>query len=182
MVFWDWIALLTGVLGVVLTIKQKIWCWPIALISVVISIVTFYKEHLYGDMFLNVFYFFSGIYGWFYWNKRKEEMFVVSVMPVKFYLPLIAITVFQIVFYYYILSYFNSDKIIFDSVLTACSFTCTYMMTKKWIENWLFWLVIDSAYVVLYIMKDMHVYALLYLFFSVMVLFGYFKWKKQILK
>lgn len=182
MVFWDWIALVTGVLGVVLTIKEKIWCWPIALISVVISIVAFYKEHLYGDMFLNVFYFFSGIYGWFYWNKRKEEEFVVSVMPIKFYFPLIILTLLQIILYYFILSYFKSDKIIFDSVLTACSFTCTYMMTKKWIENWLFWLVIDSSYVILYIMKDMHIYGLLYLFFSVMVLFGYFKWKKQIVK
>lgn len=182
MVFWDWIALVTGVLGVVLTIKEKIWCWPTALISVVISIVAFYKEHLYGDMFLNVFYFFSGIYGWFYWNKRKDEEFIVSLMPVKFYFPLVAITILQIVFYYFILSYFKSDKIIFDSILTACSFTCTYMMTKKWIENWLFWLIIDSAYVILYIMKDMHIYALLYLFFSVMVLFGYFKWKKQIVK
>ncbi len=180
MVFWDWIALVTGVLGVVLTIKEKIWCWPIALISVVISIVAFYKEHLYGDMFLNIFYFFSGNYGWYYWNRKKDEQFIVSKTPKKLYLFLFVITLVQVVLYYFILHFFKSDKIVFDSILTACSFTCTYMMIKKWIENWIFWLLIDGSYIMLYLVKDMPTYALLYAFFSIMVIYGYWQWKKQL--
>jgi nicotinamide mononucleotide transporter len=56
------------------------------------------------------------------------------------------------------------------------------MMTKKWIENWLFWIVIDGAYVVLYIIKDMPAYAVLYGIFSITVIYGYYKWKKQLIK
>jgi nicotinamide mononucleotide transporter len=180
MAFWDIIALVTGVLGVILTIFETIWCWPMALISVVISTITFYNERLYGDMGLNVFYFFSGIYGWYYWNKRKGATFTVSTMPVKWYGPILLSIIIQSIAYYYLLHYFKSDQVLFDSILTACSFSCTFMMTKKWIENWLFWIVIDGAYAVLYIIKDMPTYALLYGFFSIMVVYGYFKWKKQL--
>ncbi|MCC6182697.1 MAG: nicotinamide mononucleotide transporter [Bacteroidia bacterium] len=180
MEFLNWIALITGVLGVLLTIRQTIWCWPMALISVVISIIAFYQERLLGDMFLNIFYFFSGIYGWYYWNRKKDEQFIVSKTPKKLYLFLFVITLVQVVLYYFILHFFKSDKIVFDSILTACSFTCTYMMIKKWIENWIFWLLIDGSYIMLYLVKDMPTYALLYAFFSIMVIYGYWQWKKQL--
>lgn len=180
MAIWDWIALITGILGVLLTIRQTIWCWPMALISVVISIIAFYQERLLGDMFLNIFYFFSGIYGWYYWNRKKDEQFIVSKTPKKLYLFLFVITLVQVVLYYFILHFFKSDKIVFDSILTACSFTCTYMMIKKWIENWIFWLLIDGSYIMLYLVKDMPTYALLYAFFSIMVIYGYWQWKKQL--
>ena len=77
------IALITGTLGVWLTIKQNIWCWLFALIAVVTSIVEFYQVHLYGDMALQVFYFFAGLYGWIYWNKKKDEAFVIKRMDPK---------------------------------------------------------------------------------------------------
>jgi nicotinamide mononucleotide transporter len=177
---WDWVVVITGVLGVILTIFETIWCWPVALISVIISTITFYQQRLYGDMSLNVFYFFSGIYGWFYWNKKKGEAFIVAQMPRHWYLPIVLSIVIQTIIYYYLLHYFKSDQVLFDSILTACSFSCTFMMTKKWIENWLFWILIDGAYCVLYIIKDMPAYALLYGFFSITVIYGYFKWKRQL--
>jgi nicotinamide mononucleotide transporter len=180
MAYWDVIALITGVLGVLLTVFESIWCWPMALVSVVISIITFYHNRLYGDMSLNVFYFFSGIYGWYYWNAHKGKNFNVSALPLK-YLPLILASIaIQSVVYYYVLTYFRSDQVLFDSILTACSFTCTYLMTRKWVENWLLWVMIDAAYVFLYIIKEMPTYALLYSFFTLMAAYGFYAWKKQL--
>ena len=72
MELWDWIALITGVLGVLLTIFESIWCWPTALVSVVISGATFFNQRLFGDFGLQIFYFISGIYGWIYWGKKKK--------------------------------------------------------------------------------------------------------------
>ena len=182
MAFGDWIALITGVLGVILTIFESIWCWPMALISVIISTLAFFKQHLYGDMSLNVFYFFSGIYGWYYWGKHKAITFKITRLPLK-YIPLIVISiVVQSVLYYFILHHFKSDQVLFDSILTACSFTCTYLMTKKWLENWLLWVLIDGAYVFLYIIKEMPTYAILYTFFTLMAAYGYYAWKKQLHK
>ncbi len=176
----DVIALITGIIGVLLTIKQSIWCWPFALISVIIQIIVFYNQRLFGDMSLNVFYFISGIYGWIFWEKKKNEVFVVSKISSKWVMLLTLITIIQSFIYFYMLRYFKSDQIVFDAILTACSITCTYMMIKKWIENWLFWIVIDGAYMILYFKKDMPLYAVLYGFFSVMVIYGYFLWKKQL--
>jgi len=180
--YWDWIAFITGVLGVILTIFQKIWCWPLGLVSVVISGVAFYNQRLFGDFIVQVFYMISGFYGWIYWNKNKNEKFVVTNTPRRLIVILLASVFVQSVIYYYVLTYFRSDQILFDSILTSCSFTCTFMMTKKWIENWLFWVIIDASYVILFVIKGMPVYALLYVFFSLTALYGYFLWEKQITK
>jgi len=97
------------VLGVLLTVFESIWCWPMALSSVIISTITFYNQRLFGDMSLNVFYFFSGIYGWYYWGTHQKQSFKVSALPLK-YLPHIVLSiVIQSVLYYYILTYFRSD-------------------------------------------------------------------------
>lgn len=174
------ITLISGVAGVFLTIKESIWCWPMALISVVTSGIEFFESRLYGDMALQIFYFISGVYGWIYWNQKKEDSFKVSSVPVKLILPLIAFTLLQFIIYYFLLVKFKGDKVIVDAFLTACSITATYMMTKKWIQNWIFWILIDFTYIGLYFVKDLYLYALLYLFFTGMALWGYLKWRKLV--
>lgn len=172
------IALISGVAGVLLTIKQNIWCWPMALISVVTSCIEFYQSRLFGDMALQVFYFVSGVYGWIYWKRKKNESFKIVHVPLKLIWPLLAFTLVQFGIYYYLLSVFKGDKVVLDALLTACSITATYMMTKKWLENWLFWVIIDFVYIGLYFSKDLYLYALLYFVFTVMALAGYLNWKK----
>jgi len=173
------IALIFGVLGVILTIFQKIWCWPTALISVVISALVFYDQRLFGDMALQVFYFASGIYGWWYWEKNSAKGFNVTRVPNKTWLFLFIATLLQFGVYFLLLTKFKGDKIIFDSILTAASITATYMMTKKWIENWICWVVIDFAYVFLYGLKHMWDFAILNLAFTLMAAYGFYLWKKR---
>lgn len=172
------IALISGIAGVLLTIKQNIWCWPMALLSVIASGLEFYESRLFGDMALQAFYFASGVYGWFYWKKKKNKSFTIKTIPVKSILPLMLLTLIQFGIYYYLLTVFKGDKIVVDALLTACSITATYMMTKKWIENWIFWVIIDFVYIGLYFSKELYLYALLYFVFTVMALFGYLNWKK----
>lgn len=197
------VALVFGVLGVWLTIKETIWCWPAALIAVIASIAEFYKEKLYGDMSLQIFYFFAGIYGWYFWNKnmadksigstheQESDSIIDSAIDVdkgaglrvknldKKQLPfLVVATAIQSVVYYYLLVYFGGDKPVLDSILTACSLTVTYMMTRKWVENWFAWVVIDLTYVLLYVIKDMWLFAVLNLFMAAVAFYGWLKWRK----
>lgn len=174
----DIIALITGIIGVILTIKQSIWCWPFALTSVIISIVVFFQQRLFGDMSLNIFYLISGVYGWIVWEKKKNEIFIISKTPVKWYIIGIFITIVQSIIYYFLLKYFKSDLVIYDAILTACSLTCTFYMIKKRLENWLIWVVIDVLYVFLYIQKELYLYATLSLALSIAALIGYYSWKK----
>jgi nicotinamide mononucleotide transporter len=178
----DSIALIFGVLGVLLTIKQSIWCWPSALISVLASFAEFYNQRLYGDMLLQVFYFFSGIYGWYFWEKNKNATFTVQKINLKTIPLLLLVSAVLAIILFFILNYFKGDKVILDSILTALSLTATYMMTKKWIENWIAWVVIDFTYIILYTSKSMWLFAVLYFIFTLMAAYGFFRWKKLLKK
>jgi nicotinamide mononucleotide transporter len=180
------IALISGILGVLFTIMQRIWCWPMALISVVTSSIEFYNEHLFGDMALQVFYFIAGVYGWWYWNENQgsanspsKKEFNVTTTPLKMWFIMIIATLVQGIIYYFLLKRFKGDQVMFDAILTACSITATYMMTKKWLENWVCWIAIDGAYVVLYLIKQMPLFALLYFVFTAMSVYGFYKWRIQ---
>lgn len=175
------IALITGILGVWLTIKENIFCWPIAMLSVIASAYEFYNARLFGDMGLQVFYFFSALYGWYFWRKKTGQVFIVSKTPRKSIPLIIIITLIQTIALFFLLKYLKGDRIIIDAILTAFSLTATFMMTKKWIENWLAWVFIDISYVILYSLKFMWLFALLYLFFAIMAFFGWIKWKKIML-
>lgn len=172
---------LTGSLGVWLTIKENVWCWPISLIAVVVCLVEFYTSKLYGDMGLQVVYFFAGIYGWIYWERNKHAVFLVKHMSLRLIPLLVIITVAQAVLYYYLLIYFNGDRPLVDGTLTACSLTVTYLMTKKWVENWLFWVIIDTAYVLLYAVKGLWFFAALSVIQTVLAFYGWLKWRKEAL-
>ncbi len=175
----DMLAFFSGVLGVWLTIKENIWCWPLALLSVVISFIIFFNQRLYGDMGLQLVYFFAGVYGWVFWNQNRNKEFSVKKTN-RAQIPfLIIVTAAQFVLYYYLLQYFRGDKPFLDALLTAGSLTATYMMTKKWVENWFVWVLIDGTYILLYGLKEMWWFCLLFLLFTVMAFYGWLKWRKQ---
>lgn len=175
------IALISGVLGVWLTIKESIWCWPVSIMSVIASTIEFYEARLFGDMGLQVFYLGAAIYGWYFWDKNKDREFKVEKVPLKLISVLIIATTALTVLFYFLIGFLKGDKVLFDAILTACSLTATYMMTKKWMENWFAWVLIDGAYVVLYGVKFMWLFAVLYLFFTIMAFYGWLKWRKAVL-
>lgn len=173
------LAFVTGGAGVWLTIKQNVWCWPMALISVVVSCVVFFQQQLFGDMCLQAVYFVAGVYGWIYWNTKKNEGFTVSAMKTR-YIPVLALaTLFQTAVYYYLLVHFGGDKPFLDALLTAASLTATYMMTRKWTENWAVWVIVDGTYILLYGLKHLWWFCVLYFVFTIMAASGWLKWKKQ---
>jgi nicotinamide mononucleotide transporter len=172
------IAFITGTLGVWLTIKQNVLCWPAALISVCAATIDFFQARLYGDMSLQIFYFFAGLYGWYFWHKNKTNDFKVSRTPVRWWAYLAAASLLQFAVYYFLLIHYKGARPMLDAVLTALSLTTTYMMTRKWVENWALWVFIDGSYILLYILTDLWLYALLYLVFTAVALYGWIKWKK----
>lgn len=182
MTLLDLLALVFGILGVILTIKETIWCWLADIISVSLQGFAFYKARLFGDFSLQIFYFVSGIYGWFYWHKHKTIDFKVSKMSKKNWILMIFGNIALSLLLYPVLNYFKTDQVIIECILTSSSLICTYMMAKKWIENWIFWMLIDLAYVYLYLIKHLPTYAILYLFFSVMAFYGYYLWRKKLKK
>lgn len=173
------IALVTGSLGVWLTIRQNSWCWPMALISVVTSAIDFYNSRLFGDMALQVMYFAQGVYGWMVWHKARSTNFTVTRLPLRYWWLVGTAIVLLWLVAYYVLIYVKGNRALLDAMLTAASLVTTYMMTKKWAENWLLWVGIDATYIILYALTNLWSYALLYLVFTGMAWYGWRQWKKS---
>ena len=172
------IAVLFSILYVVLAVKENIWCWGAALISVSLYIYICFSAQLYPETGLQVFYFIMAIIGYYMWNKEnKEEIKEWSEIKHLLIILLGAILTFFMGFYFS--TYTNSKMPIIDSFTTVFSIIATYMVIKKVLGNWLYWIVIDAVSVYLYFNRDLHLTSLLFIAYTIIAIFGYFSWMKK---
>lgn len=172
------IAVLFSILYVVLAVKENIWCWGAALISVSLYIYICFSAQLYPETGLQVFYFIMAIIGYYMWNKEnKEEIKEWSEIKHLLIILLGAILTFFMGFYFS--TYTNSQMPIIDSFTTVFSIIATYMVIKKVLGNWLYWIVIDAVSVYLYFNRDLHLTSLLFIAYTIIAIFGYFSWMKK---
>ncbi len=173
-------AVIFGVLYTVLMAQNKISCWIFGIIGSLLSVYLFVEyAKLYAEAILYVFYVFAGIYGWIQWKKQKvvEEVYQHKL---SIHIKLISSGTVVSILLYFGLTYFfkEAEKPLIDSFTTVFSFIATYLMAKKWIENWYYWLVIDAVSTYLYFTRELEVYALLMLIYTGLVVYGYWQWKK----
>lgn len=171
-------AVIFSIIYVILATKQNIWCWAFAAISVTLYIYICLNARLYAETSLQVFYLFMAAYGYYNWNKADLELEVKEWSVSKHLLIILfgAITVFFVGFYF--TTYTNAKMPIVDSFTTIFSIIATYMITKKVLENWLYWIVIDIISVFLYDSRDLHLSAVLFIIYTGIAVFGYFNWIK----
>ena len=172
-------AVFFSVLYVILAIKESVWCWGAAAISVILYIYICYSAQLYPETGLQFFYLLMAIYGYYQWNKNDNSLKIQQWTITKhlFILLLGALLTFLMGFYFSI--YTNAAMPLVDSFTTVFSVFATYMVTKKVIENWLYWIVIDAVSVYLYFSRDLHLTSLLFIVYTIIAIFGYFSWLKR---
>jgi nicotinamide mononucleotide transporter len=176
-------GLIAGLVCVWLLIKQNIYTWPIGIFYVLISLIIFWDAKLYADLLLHILYLVMNMYGWFYWlNAGKNE---------KGNLPVSTSTSMEIGFFILIslsgtlamgyLFQANSDASLpyLDSATTVFSFTGMWLTARKKLENWYFWLFVDTLAAGIYFYKGLYFYSLLYLVYMAMAVAGYLAWKKS---
>ena len=173
-------AVILGIIYVMLAAKNKISCWIFGILGSLLSIVLFaVYAKLYAEAVLYIFYVLAGIYGWINWKNQKNE---TEVYQRKLIIHLIIIgigIVLSVGLYFVLTSFFEEAKRpMIDSFTTIFSFIATYLTTKKWIENWIYWIVIDAVTTYLYFSRGLEIYALLMLAYSVIAVYGYLQWKK----
>jgi len=173
-------AVILGIIYVVLVAKNKISCWIFGILGSLLSIVLFVVyAKLYAEAVLYFFYVLAGIYGWVNWKNQKNETEVYQ-RNIKTHLVIFVIGVALSVLLYYTMTYLfdDAEKPLIDSFTTIFSFIATYLTTRKWIENWIYWVIIDAVTTYLYFSRGLEIYALLMLAYSVIAVYGYFQWKK----
>jgi nicotinamide mononucleotide transporter len=173
------IAVFFSILYVLLAAKESIWCWAAAAISVVLYIYICYNAQLYPETGLQIFYFIMAIIGHYMWNKQGKER-IKQWSEIKHLLIILSGAILTFFMGFYFSTYTNSQLPIIDSFTTVFSIIATYMVIKKVVGNWLYWIVIDAVSVYLYFSRDLHLTSLLFIAYTFIAVFGYFAWMKKI--
>ena len=175
-------AVVFGLLSVWFSKNNNILVFPTGMISTSIFIYLLYKSVLLGDMMINAYYFIMSIYGWYVWTREENNSItLISRINAKEKNICILIFIFSLIFVYSIYVYFdkwNSLTAYIDNLTTAIFFVGMWLMAKRKIENWIFWIIGDIISVPLYFYKGFTFTSLQYLIFTFIAIAGYYSWKK----
>lgn len=175
-------AVLFGVAYVILAANKNVWCWLFGILGSAISIYIFIVySKLYAEALLYFYYVIAGILGWIYWKKGQEKSSsdIVSKPIITHILVIVVGIILSYILYKIIATLFpEAQRPLFDSFTTIFSFIATWLTVKKWIENWLYWIVINLFSVVLYQSRGLEIYSYLMLFNAIMALYGYIRWQQ----
>jgi nicotinamide mononucleotide transporter len=173
-----------GLLYILLSIKQNIWCWPVGLITSALYVYVFFVTKFYADMGLQVYYVIVSIYGWYHWKfgakSKQQDDLKISKTTIKLGVVLVISSIVLFVLIAYILvNYTDSEVPYWDSFTTAASFVATWMLARKLIEHWIVWIVVDAVSLGLYVYKGLYPTVILFAVYTILAVLGYIEWKKE---
>ncbi len=184
MAWLEFIGLVSGVLCVWLLIRQNIWTFPIGLVYALVSVAVFTQQRLYADVLLSGYYVAMNGYGWYYWlyggqRTRADDLPVSRIAP-RALLTLTGLTVAAtLVMGYLFDTRTDADLAYWDSLTTCMSFAAMWMTARKYLENWVVWLVVDVIATVIYLIKGIEFYAVLYGVYLIMAVLGWRAWQRS---
>ncbi len=176
------IAVLFAIAYLLLAIRQNIWCWLCAGISTAIYVWLFFSARLYMESVLNGFYFAMAIYGWAVWTSGRSNGHErpVVIWPWKTHAAaLTAILAVSGVNGYLLTRHTDAAFPYVDSLTTWSAIWATFLVARKVLENWWYWLVIDSASVIIYWLRDLQLTSLLFVAYVIMIPFGIVSWTRS---
>ncbi|MFK8047682.1 MAG: nicotinamide riboside transporter PnuC [Halioglobus sp.] len=179
MSIWELTAVALGIAYLLLAMQESRWCWYAAFASTAIFLFVFWDVSLFMESALQVYYLAMAIYGWLQWQPADADKKVLRITrwSVKQHCYAIGAIVLLSLISGTLLDQYSSAKLPFlDSFTTWGSILTTWMVTRKILENWLYWIVIDGVSIFLYLDRGLYLTALLFMVYLVIVVFGYRKW------
>ena len=183
----QWLDILTTILGLTyiwLEYRAHIALWVIGVIMPALDIVLYWQHGLYGDAGMACYYTFAALYGFYVWKfvktRKKKEPLPIIFMPRRQYLPTIVFFfVAWAAVYYVLVTWTDSTVPLLDSFTNALSFVGLWALARKYVEQWVFWMVVDGVCTFLYIKKGIPFKAMLYGLYVVIAIAGYLKWRSM---
>ena len=182
-IFLEFIAVLLGILSVIFAKMNKIAVYPTGMISTGIFVYLLFKFELLGDMIINAYFFFMSIYGWFYWSYKKEGQIINKVSygsnndyiigALIFLISLILISII-----YKLFNVFTSWSAYIDTLTTGIFFVAMWLMARRKVESWIFWIIGDLISIPLYLYKGLAITTIQYFIFTIIAVMGYKSWVK----
>lgn len=178
------VGVVTGILGVWLTTRQKIWCWPVGLVSVTAFIVVFFRAKLYAAMGLQFVYVGLVGYGWYAWLKSGpgHGYLLVSRVPQRILAVVGAAGTVAALVIGFLLGRQTDEALPYlDGFTTSFSLVAQWMQARKHLENWLVWVVVDLVYISMSLTQGLTLTAGLYVIYVGLALVGYRDWRRSML-
>jgi nicotinamide mononucleotide transporter len=178
---WEIAAALMGVAYILLAAKESQWCWSFAFFSTIIYTVLFWEGQLPMQALLNFYYIGMAVYGYWLWRKhgKTENTLAITSWGWPKNLAFIAIgLIISATATYYLTTNNQSQSPALDAYTTVFAVMNTWLMAKKVLQNWLYWVIIDAAAVVLYVETSYYATAALFVLNTILAIAGYISWVK----
>lgn len=181
--FLEILGTLVGIAYLYYEYRADMRVWIAGIIMPAISLFVYWKAGLYADFGINIYYLLAAIYGWCVWkygHRQEVAERPIRRMPLRM-LPILALT-FAACFLaigWILEKYTDSNVPWWDSFTTALSIVGMWMLARKWLEQWLAWIVVDVVCSGLYAYKEVYFYAALYAIYVVVAVLGYREWKRK---
>ena len=182
-IYLELFAVIMNITSVVYAKRNNILVYPTGLIGTGIFVYILLNFSLLGDTIINAYFFSMSIYGWYFWSRKKDEVFINQVSTINRneikYLFVLAIS--SLIFIYFVYDYFdkwNNWTAYVDNITTAIFFVAMWLMARRKIESWIFWIIGDLITVPLYFYKGLTISSIQYIIFLILAVLGYVSWKK----
>jgi len=182
-IYLELFAVIMNITSVVYAKRNNILVYPTGLIGTGIFVYILLNFSLLGDTIINAYFFSMSIYGWYFWSRKKDEVFINQVSTINRneikYLFILAIS--SLIFIYFVYDYFdkwNNWTAYLDNITTAIFFVAMWLMARRKIESWIFWIIGDLITVPLYFYKGLTISSIQYIIFLILAVLGYISWKK----
>ncbi len=178
-------AVFFGLLSVWFAKKDNIWVFPTGIISTGIYVYLLLKWSLLGDMMINFYLLVMSIYGWYIWTRKKKGLteFPIAVMnsyEKKMSVIIFFSTLLFVIVVYSIFGKFTHWTSYIDTIVTCFLFVGMWLMARRKIENWIFLIIGDVISIPMYYAKGYTFSSILFLFLTIVAVFGYLEWKKTL--
>ncbi len=187
LIILEMIGVVFGFLSVWYAKKENILVFPTGIISTGIFVYILWVYGLLGDMLINAYYFSMSITGWYLWTRKVDADHFIPITKTnrkekKWSIFLFVSAVVFVFLVYTFFDKFNSWTAYVDTLTTAIFFVGMWLMAKKKLENWIYWIIGDVISVPLYLYKGLIFTSLQYLLFTIIAFYGYMAWKKNLNK
>jgi nicotinamide mononucleotide transporter len=177
---WEALAVVLAVAYLLLAIRQNIWCWAAAAVSTSLYLFIMFDSKLYMQSLLQLYYLAMAAYGWYNWRRPQTAggELPVTVWPLRYHAIAIGAVLLLVLVSAGLLQRYSDGALPYLDAFTAWgAVVTTFMVARKILENWLYWFVIDTVSIGLYLDRELYLTAALFALYLVLVVVGYRSWR-----
>lgn len=178
---WEAVAVILAIAYLWLAMRESLWCWPAAFVSTLIYTLIFWQVALLSEALLSVYYMAMAVYGYWQWRhgSRGDNGLPIQCWSWTRHLWVIALTGgASLLLGAFMASQTQAAFPFLDAATTCFAVVTTILVTRKVLENWIYWFIIDAVSIYLYVAKGLWLTAALFLLYLAMVVAGYWRWRR----